>query len=145
MKNGKTRLQRVQVLASGKYKFVKNLTSKAKKTVKTVRSRSVRSSSRSVNRVGKSKFFKNMSGVGAVEDALIGYVGLQVLAPSVGAAAALPLTRTLQGIAGYALNRRGKGRMMYGIIDLIDLYLAGQWAPNGVMTKTGTKSLATFF
>ena len=34
MKSGKTRMQRVQVLKSGKYKFVKNLGSKAKKSTR---------------------------------------------------------------------------------------------------------------
>jgi len=145
MKNGKTRLQRVQVLANGKYKFVKNIGSKVKKAATRKKSSTKRSSPKKVKTVGKNKFFKNMSGVGAVEDALVGYVGLSVLSPAYGAAVALPMTRTLQGIAGHALNRRGKGRLMYGIIDLIDLYLAGQWAPSGVLTKTGTKPISAFF
>lgn len=58
MKGGKTRLQRVQVLASGKYKFVKNLvksrTSKSSKSTKTSKKRT--SNKRSVKRTGKKGF-----------------------------------------------------------------------------------------
>jgi len=39
---------------------------------------------------------------------------------------AMPMTRVLQGAAGKALNRRGKDRLAYGLIDLIDVYLIRQ-------------------
>ena len=120
MKNGKTRLQRVQVLASGKYKFVKNIggatTSTKKKTSKTARSG------------GKTKNAKKLLGnygaTGLLEDAAIGFFGASVL---VGMGypleSAMPMTRVVQGIAGKVLDRRGKGRLAYGVIDLIDVYL----------------------
>ena len=54
MANGKYRMQRAQVLASGKYKFVKNLKSGARKVTKRVRSKS-RSIRRSSNRKTRGK------------------------------------------------------------------------------------------
>lgn len=126
MKNGKTRLQRVQVLASGKYKFVKNLARGAKKARKTVKAVRARSRSSKVRKTAKGKFFKNMSIEGFAEDLAWGYLGLRVLgsAPST-----LPTVRAIQGLQGYALNRRGKGRLMYAITDLVDLWLAGAYSP----------------
>jgi len=58
MKGGKTRLQRVMVLASGKYKFVKNLTKKRsgspKKSKTTRKSTSKKGGKTSMGRRGKS-------------------------------------------------------------------------------------------
>lgn len=121
MKNGKTRLQRVQVLASGKYKFVKNLKKAGSKAVKTVRSRS-RSSK--VSKTGKKNggILGNLSMTGALEDLAIGYLGMGIFEGM--GEARLPMTRVVQGISGHALDRRGKGRLQYGILDLVDVYLA---------------------
>jgi len=49
-RGGGTRLQRVEVLKSGKYKFVKNVPSKSKKNIKT------KQKTRSKRKVGKRKF-----------------------------------------------------------------------------------------
>ena len=129
MKNGKTRLQRVQVLASGKYKFVKNIgKSRAKSKSKSPKKASNRKRSnnpkRSVYRTAKGKFFKNLGLAGFVEDLAWGYVGMSMLGSS---ASGLATTRVIQGIQGHALNRRGKARLIYGLIDLIDLWLLGQY------------------
>ena len=123
MKGGKTRLQRVQVLASGKYKFVKNLAKgKGKSKGKTGKSRS--SSQRKVSNVGnKGKMFRILGTQGAIEDFAWGFVGLSLMGrenPS-----ALPTIRLVQGIQGHVLNRVGKGRLVYAMIDLLDLILAG--------------------
>lgn len=65
--------------------------------------------------------------VGIAEDAAIGYLGSQVLmGMGYPLESALPMTRVVQGVAGKALNRRGKGRLEHGVIDLIDVYLIRQ-------------------
>ena len=141
-RGGGTRLQRVQVLKSGKYKFVKNIgksvAKKVRKKAKRVRTRGNPSRSK---RMAKGKLFKNLSGAGAIEDLAWGFIGQTVLANQVGEAVALPMTRTIQGIVGHALNRRGKGRMIYGIIDLIDLYLVGAWGGQIPMLGELTQAL----
>ena len=122
MKNEKTRLQRVKVLASGKYKFVKNLAtaSKKKKTPKTTRS------GKTTARNAK-KILGNLGATGLLEDAAIGFFGTSVLmGMGYPMESAMPMTRIVQGVAGKALNRRGKGRLAYGIIDLVDVYLIKQ-------------------
>jgi len=65
--------------------------------------------------------------IGIAEDTAIGYLGSQVLM-SMGypLESALPMTRVVQGLAGKTLNRRGKGRLEHGIIDLLDVYLIRQ-------------------
>ena len=61
---------------------------------------------------------------GLVEDAAIGYLGGNLfMGMGYPLASALPMARVAQGAAGMALNRRGKGRLAYGIIDLMDVYL----------------------
>mgnify|MGYP001406814875 FL=1 len=131
-RGGGTRKQRVQVLASGKYKFVKNLKKKARKAVSKARKpkrRVTRSSGRSRRKTTvakKGSFFGNLSGVGMVEDAAWGYFGLKLLGNT---SSSLPTVRVIQGVAGHALGRRGKGRLVYGLIDLLDVYLAGARVP----------------
>jgi len=120
MKNGKTRLQRVQVLASGKYKFVKNLV-KGKKTTST---------SRSVSKKGKSmgknntKMFRILGTKGALEDFAWGFGGLVLMGAN--NPVALPAIRLVQGVQGHVFGRTGKGRLVYALIDLADLVIAGQ-------------------
>ena len=126
MKNGKSRLQRVQVLASGKYKFVKNKKSsasksKSKKSKSRRKRRSNPGKSSKGGKMAKKGLFGNLSGVGFIEDVAIGYVGGGFFSGM--GEARLPFTRVVQGIAGHALNRRGKARLVYGISDLIDVYL----------------------
>ena len=125
MKNGKTRMQRARVLASGKLRFVKNLgrrkprktTSKGgKRTVVRKRARAAISRSK--------KVLGNYGATGLLEDAAIGYFGTSVLmGMGYPIESAMPMTRVVQGAVGKALNRRGKGRLAYGVIDLIDVYL----------------------
>ena len=127
MKNGKSRLQRVQVLASGKYKFVKNLGKRAKSKVRKVRKRArtrTRSNPSRSHKMGSKGILGNLGAVGIAEDAAIGFFGSSVLmGMGYPLDQALPMTRVVQGAAAKALNRRGKGRLAYGIIDLIDVYL----------------------
>jgi hypothetical protein len=120
-KTGKTRLQRVQVLKSGKFKFVKNL----KKGSGSQKSKAKRSSSKKKGKVrntAKGKLFRSISGAGALEDVGVGFIGFTLLGKT---PAALPLTRTLQGIAAHAMGRRGKRHAIQGILDLVTLWLAG--------------------
>lgn len=115
-KSGKTRLQRVQVLKSGQFKFVKNLVKGSKKKKKRG------NPTRNVKRTGKGKFFGNLSGTGALEDVAWGFIGFSILGKT---PAALPMVRAVQGIQGHALDRRGKARMVPAILDLISIWLAG--------------------
>lgn len=117
MRNGKTRLQRVQVLKSGKLKFVKNLTTSRKSNPKK-RSASTRSVRKTAN---KGKMFRTISATGALEDIAWGFVGFNILGQSV---AALPMVRTIQGIQGHVLDRRGKRRLVDGILDLITIWVS---------------------
>jgi hypothetical protein len=126
MKNGKTRTQRVQVLASGKYKFVKNTgtkRTKSSKAKKTTRRRKNVAKKRSYSSRAKGVIGKyGMTGL--AEDMAIGYVGANVLmGMGYPLDTALPMTRVVQGAVGKALKRRGAGRLEHGIIDLIDVYL----------------------
>jgi len=124
MKNGKSRLQRVQVLASGKYKFVKNLTKRASTAVrKTPKKRKASSKGKTLTK-GNSKMFRTLGAKGAIEDFAWGFGGLMLMGAS--NPVALPTVRLVQGIQGHVFNRTGKGRMVYALIDLIDLIIAGQ-------------------
>jgi len=127
-RGGGTRRQRVQVLASGKYKFVKN-----KGTTRTRRKRSNPTKRRrtSVARRRVKTYRKKASNIlgrygatGMLEDAAIGYFGTNVLmGMGYSIEQAMPMTRIIQGVAGKALGRRGSGRLAYGLIDLLDVYL----------------------
>ncbi|GAH98209.1 unnamed protein product [marine sediment metagenome] len=121
MKNGKTRLQRVQVLASGKYKFVKNIVKGKGKTTSKGKSRSASK----VSNVGnKGKMFRILGTKGALEDFAWGFGGLTLM--GVDNPVALPAIRLVQGVQGHVFNRTGKGRLVYALIDLVDLVIVGQ-------------------
>ena len=125
MKGGKTRLQRVQVLASGKYKFVKNLTTKRRtSSKKTTKRRSP--NKRKVSNVGNKggKMFRTLGTKGALEDFAWGFGGLALMGAN--NPVALPAIRLIQGVQGHVFNRTGKGRLVYSLIDLADLVIAGQ-------------------
>ena len=130
MKNGKTRLQRVQVLASGKYKFVKNLTSKAK-TVKA-RSKARTSSSRGKSMGKNGKMFRTLGATGALEDFAWGFGGIALMGSH---PVTLPAIRLVQGVQGHVFNRVGKGRLVYAIIDLADLVITGQASVQSVFDQ----------
>lgn len=118
-------MQRVKVLASGKYKFVKNIGSPAKKTVKNVTKR--RSGGKSkVSNVGNKggKMFRTLGTKGALEDFAWGFGGLALMGAN--NPVALPAIRLVQGVQGHVFNRTGKGRLVYSVIDLADLVIAGQ-------------------
>lgn len=73
------------------------------------------------------KILGNLGAVGLLEDAAIGFFGTTVLmSRGYPMESAMPMTRVIQGAAGKVLNRRGKGRLAYGIIDLVDVYLLKQ-------------------
>lgn len=124
-RGGGTRLQRVQVLASGKYKFVKNLGSKAKKSVKKAKTRKRSASKKGKSMAkGNSKMFRTLGAKGAIEDFAWGFGGLTLM--GVDNPVALPAVRLVQGIQGQVFNRTGKGRLVYALIDLADLVIVGQ-------------------
>ena len=120
-KGGGTRLQRAKVLASGKLKFVKNLGTKTRSVRKTAGKRTAKARAYAAR---GAKILGTYGVTGAAEDLAIGYFGAQLLASrGYPLEQALPMTRVIQGAAMKALNRRGKGRLVYGIIDLVDVYL----------------------
>lgn len=132
MKNGKSRLQRVQVLASGKYKFVKNIGSRRRassKKVRTVRSRPASSRGKSMTKNG-SKMFRTLGATGALEDFAWGFGGIALMGAN--NPAALPAVRLVQGVQSHVFNRVGKGRLVYALIDIADLILAGQASVQGI-------------
>ena len=139
-RGGGTRLQRVQVLASGKYKFVKNLGGgakprKRKSTKAPTRRRRTTAKKKSYSSRGRA-ILGNLGAVGLAEDLAIGYFGAQVLGGmGYGLDQAMPMTRIVQGAIGKALNRRGKGRLAYGVIDLIDVYLIKRGAFKAIDLK----------
>ena len=124
-RGGGTRLQRVQVLASGKYKFVKNT---ARKAVSKARKSSPKR--KSPSQKGKSmakngnKMFRTLGAKGAIEDFAWGFGGLSLM--GVNNPASLPAVRLVQGVQGHVFNRTGKGRLVYALIDLVDLIIVGQ-------------------
>jgi len=124
-RGGGTRLQRVQVLASGKYKFVKNIATKAKKKTKAITKRRS-TSKKKVSNVGKNKgkMFRTLGVKGALEDFAWGFGGLSLM--GVNNPIALPAIRLVQGVQGHVFNRTGKGRLVYALIDLVDLVIVGQ-------------------
>lgn len=118
-KSGKTRLQRVQVLASGKYKFVKNIKRVASRTSPKKRT-GKKSSSAGRRNVSKGKLFGSISGIGALEDLAVGLGAGAVLRAMGAGVNAVPTVRILQGFAGHAMNRRGKRHLIDGLLDYID-------------------------
>ena len=120
-RGGGTRLQRVQVLASGKYKFVKNLGKGKGKTRKT---RSASKKKASNMGKGNSKMFRTLGAKGALEDFAWGFGGIVLM--GAGNPVSLPAIRLVQGVQGHVFGRTGKGRLVYAIIDLADLVIAGQ-------------------
>lgn len=124
-RGGGTRLQRVQVLASGKYKFVKNLV-RSKKSGGPAPAKSRRRASPKGKKLtkGNSKMFRTLGAKGAVEDFAWGFGGLVLMGRN--NPVALPTVRLVQGIQGHVFGRTGKGRLVYAIIDLADLVIAGQ-------------------
>ncbi|MBA7539868.1 hypothetical protein ES705_32153 [subsurface metagenome] len=71
----------------------------------------------------KSKLFRSISGVGALEDIGVGAIGGMVFRAMAFGAYALPATRICQGLAGVAMDRRGKRHLVSGVIDFIDNWL----------------------
>ena len=125
----------MKVNAKGQWKFLKNTGTKGKTTTK----KSSSGGSKKVNRVAKGKFFKNMSLAGAAEGVGWGFVGLNILGPT--NPVSLPITRLVQGVQGHVMGRRGKARLMPAIIDLIDLWLVGQFRMPRVGATSGIAQL----
>ena len=73
---------------------------------------------------GGSKMFRTLGTMGAVEDFAWGFGGLVLMGAN--NPVALPAIRLVQGIQGHVLGRAGKGRLVYSLIDLADLIIAGQ-------------------
>lgn len=112
MKEGYTMKQ-----ASKLWKDKKKGSNPKRRRTKTARAK------KAIRRGGR-KLLGNLGAVGALEDLAIGYFGASIFkGMGYPTESALPMTRIAQGAIGMALNRRGKGRLAYGIIDLIDVYL----------------------
>ncbi|GAI39094.1 unnamed protein product [marine sediment metagenome] len=114
---GGTRLQNVKILPSGKWKFLKN----PKTAKKTTRKASTKGKKLAK---GNSKMFRTLGAKGAIEDFAWGFGGLVLMGAN--NPVALPTVRLVQGIQGHVFGRTGKGRLVYAIIDLADLVIAGQ-------------------
>ncbi|GAI36659.1 unnamed protein product, partial [marine sediment metagenome] len=71
-----------------------------------------------------SKMFRTLGAKGAIEDFAWGFGGLMLMGAN--NPVALPAMRLVQGVQGHVFDRTGKGRMVYAIIDLADLVIAGQ-------------------
>ena len=130
-KGSKTRLQKVRVNAKGQWKFLKNTkksTSSSSKPRKSSSKKKRNNPRKVVKRTAKGKMLRTISAEGAIEDVGWGFVGFTVLGKT---PTALPMTRVIQGLAGHALDRRGKARLVPGILDLVTLWLAGGFGSNG--------------
>ncbi len=90
----------------------------------TTRRRSA--SSKKVNKTGNKggKMFRTLGTKGALEDFAWGFGGLALMGAN--NPVALPAIRLVQGVQGHVFNRTGKGRLVYALIDLADLVVAGQ-------------------
>ena len=73
-------------------------------------------------RVARRGFFGKLSMAGIIEDVAWGYIGPSFLFGGLGSKA-VPATRIVQGLAGHLMNRRGKDRLIYGLIDFLDMML----------------------
>lgn len=91
----------------------------SKPKAKTTRATSAKK--RGGSRTAKGKMFGSLSGMGVLEDFGWGWIGGTIFKGS--GVQAVPLARIVQGAVGYAANRRGKQRLLYGVIDYIDNYL----------------------
>ena len=88
--------------------------------------KTVRSASRAARTGGKivagRKLLRNMSGVGALEDFGWGWIGFNITGRG---AASLPIVRVVQGVQGHVFDRRGKARLIPGLIDLLVILTSG--------------------
>ncbi|MBA7539669.1 hypothetical protein ES705_31949 [subsurface metagenome] len=91
----------------------------------------------------KPKLFKTISGIGALEDLGVGLFGGILMRLWGQGANAIPATRIVQGIAGVALNRRGKRHLVQGFIDYVDNWLLDQmgYGVGGSSTMSTTFSI----
>ncbi|GAH93516.1 unnamed protein product [marine sediment metagenome] len=71
----------------------------------------------------KGKMFRTLGATGAVEDFAWGFIGLALM--GAGNPASLPTVRLIQGVQGHVFDRVGKGRLVYAMIDILDLILVG--------------------
>ena len=140
-KGSKTRLQKVRVNAKGQWKFLKNTkksTSSSSKPQKSSSKKKGNNPSRKVvKRTVNSKMLRTMSLEGGVEDIGWGFIGFTLLGKT---PAALPMTRTIQGLAAHALDRRGKARLVPGILDLVSLWLAGGFGSSSSGAGAGVRA-----
>ena len=70
------------------------------------------------------KMFRILGTKGALEDFAWGFGGLVLMGAN--NPVALPAIRLVQGVQGHVFGRTGKGRLVYALIDLADLVIAGQ-------------------
>ncbi len=87
------------------------------------RARAKRSNPKVKNVSRKPKLFRIISGIGAIEDLGVGLAGGIAFRTFGFGANAVPATRIVQGIAGVAMDRRGKRHLVQGTIDFVDNWL----------------------
>ena len=103
-------------------------TKKGRKKTKSI-TRTRRTRKRNVKNTAKRKngisFTSGMKAQGLLLDAGWGLVGLSLLGKN--NPGSLPVTRMIQGLAAHTIfpQMGGKRRLVYGILDYIDLWLAG--------------------
>ena len=134
--NTKRGYRYVEVLPTGQYKFIKKAVYdriKGNKPKKASNPSVTRKKSGGNKRVAKKGFLGKLSGVGMLEDFAWGYMGFNLLGQT---PAALPLTRTIQGIQGYVFDRRGKYRALDGILDCLVIWSSGGWG-RGARRRNG--------
>ncbi len=99
-----------------------------KKTSKPAVTRAKRSNpkAKTMSKKRNSKLFRTISGAGALEDLGVGVAGGLIFRSLGYGVYAVPATRIVQGLAGMALDRRGKRHLVAGTIDFIDNWLLQQ-------------------
>ena len=111
-------------------------TQKGKKTAKkrNPRKRNVKKTAKRKNGIS---FTSGMKAQGLLLDVGWGLVGLTLLGKN--NPGALPVTRIIQGLASHTVfpNMGGKRRLVYGLLDYLDLWLAKAGSGGGLLTGPG--------
>ena len=108
-----------------------------KKTRAKTRSRKKRNVKKTAKRKNGISFTSGMKAQGLLLDAGWGLVGLTLLGKN--NPGALPVTRIIQGLAANTIfpNMGGKRRLVYGLLDYLDLWLARGGGGGGLLGGPG--------
>jgi len=124
-KHVKAESKRTGLVGAPLFKAASKTYNKKSKTSKTTKPavRAKRSNPKVKNVSRKPKLFRTISGIGAIEDLGVGLAGGIAFRTFGFGANAVPATRIVQGIAGVAMDRRGKRHLVQGTIDFVDNWL----------------------